>query len=91
MQFRFHKTRPRPAPDLLLGGRFGIIENTGLSIAADPLSKWSATTGWRVAYKKMLAENASQIVGKGTSQAKLHLNIFNFEISLSLYIRKKDK
>ena len=45
------------------------MKDTGQSIAADPLSKRSATNGWRVAYKKFLAENASQIAGKGTSQA----------------------
>ena len=60
--------------DLLLGGgRFGIIKTTGQSIAADPLSKRSATIGWRVAYKNILAENASQIAGKGTSQAGVAL------------------
>ncbi|PIK51920.1 hypothetical protein BSL78_11175 [Apostichopus japonicus] len=35
------------------------------------LSKRSATIGWREAYKKILAENASQIAGNGTTQDHL--------------------
>ena len=55
-------------PGFSLWGARGQNSLGGLS-RLGPLCKRSATMSWRVAWKKILAENASQITGNGTSQA----------------------